>query len=361
MKIAWVCSLALAPCVLGQDPPTSWAVADLDRASAHYLRLGFEELLRRDDHVVLRRGELLTLRLGLEAQPLGATADESAVVVGVDDVAVIAEQLRTAGAAASELVARPSGAKSLRVVDPDGHALIFRSRADARHETLAVPSPDEFAAIVLELARRYPADGTHAYHWPKTGSWKGCTKDLEYGGVVFATGDPKRRAYCCGLTFELFVDAWRLWCARNGRPWRITDFDVDRVKRLQREWFGSADDKSCVHTAIVGNGLGVRIGSLDDALPGDFVQLWRANGSGHSVVFLAWEREGDTGRGAITGIRYWSTQPATKGIGEHIEWFDERGGKARVLREPLWICRVGMASPVAVRRRGASQRPRGGP
>ena len=36
----------------------------------------------------------------------------------------------------------------------------------------------------------------------------------------YAEGDDDGRAYCCGLTFEVFVDAWRVWCQRNGRPWR---------------------------------------------------------------------------------------------------------------------------------------------
>ena len=71
-----------------------------------------------------------------------------------------------------------------------------------------------------------------------------------------------------------------------------------------------------------------------DARRGDFAQIWRNNGSGHSVVFLDWVRED----GAIVGLRYWSTQPATDGIGERVERFD---GERGVDREQIWLARVG--------------------
>jgi hypothetical protein len=201
--------------------------------------------------------------------------------------------------------------------------------------TPAIPRLGELNPLVVEVLRRYPTDGTHTYHWPKTGGWKGCTKDLEYAGELLCAGDPQKRAYCCGLTFEVFLDAWRLWCQRNARPWRIRDLDLARVRALQGQWFGSEADKSCMRTALCDNQLGVRITDLEDALPGDFVQLWRHDKSGHSVVFLAWLREGKT----ITGLRYWSTQDATKGIGEREERFGTEGRSLD--RAQFWLVRAG--------------------
>lgn len=65
--------------------------------------------------------------------------------------------------------------------------------------------------------------------------------------------------------------------------------------------------------ALPAQKLGERIAALDDARPGDFVQMWNADeSSGHSMVFLGWNR---ADAGAITGIRYWSSQPWTDGIG----------------------------------------------
>jgi hypothetical protein len=62
---------------------------------------------------------------------------------------------------------------------------------------------------------------------------------------------------------------------------------------------------------------------LKDARPGDFLILWRANGSGHSVVFLGWAWK-DKRR---VGIRYRSSQPGTNGIGDLTEYFAGHEGR----------------------------------
>jgi hypothetical protein len=58
------------------------------------------------------------------------------------------------------------------------------------------------------------------------------------------------------------------------------------------------------------------------------VQLWRWSGSGHSVIFVNWVRDENQ---QITGMRYWSSQRATNGIGYRTEYFgQEKGLKAEV-------------------------------
>ncbi len=219
--------------------------------------------------------------------------------------------------------------------------LLAPAKADStRHD---VPAPGELNSYVLEVLASYPADGTHRYWWPrgKDGrGWSGNTRDLRYGGKVLFRGDPQGRAYCCGLTFEVFVRAWRLWCKRTNRPWTIHGLDASGVRRLQKQWFGSSKDKTCIRTALVANGLGTRITDWKQARAGDFVQLWRANGSGHSVVFLDWVRKDDR----VIGLEYWSTQKSTKGIGRRKEYFLASKGKRRLLREKLYLCRVGVAN-----------------
>jgi hypothetical protein len=142
-------------------------------------------------------------------------------------------------------------------------------------------------------------------------------------------GDPKGRAYCCGLTFEVFLDAWKLWCHRQARPWRIRDLDLEDVRRLQSQWFGSKDDRTCLRTAFVENGLGTRLLDFEKAQPGDFVQLWRNNGSGHSGK-----------NGEISGLRYWSTQNRTNGVGEATETFGSRPNEMK--RDEFYLCRAGV-------------------
>jgi hypothetical protein len=206
----------------------------------------------------------------------------------------------------------------------------------------AIPELGALNARILETLRAYPTDGTHAYHWPKSGTWCGNTKDLHYGGELFAAGDAQKRAYCCGLTFEVFLEAYRAWCESAERPFALPGLpDRAALKSFQRSWFGSDGDTTTMQNALVKAGLGVAIRKLDDALPGDFVQLWRNGGSGHAVIFLGWVRE----KQKITGLRYWSTQKSTNGIGERTESIGD--GKNAIDVQRLHIARVGVrpASP----------------
>ncbi|MCA9319159.1 MAG: hypothetical protein KDB53_00420 [Planctomycetes bacterium] len=201
----------------------------------------------------------------------------------------------------------------------------------------AIPKDGDFNRQVMKIVESYPTDGTHAYHWPKSGTWRGCTRDLNYGGELLFEGDAEKRAYCCGLTFEVFFRAWEAWCRDEKVPFKIAGRDAAGVRKLQQQWFGSSDDKSCLRTAIVDGGLGFELAEKDwkKAKPGDFVQLWRNSGSGHSVVFIDWVEK----NGRIQGLEYWSVQKSTRGIGRRKEMFGE--GKGDLDRTKFWICRVG--------------------
>jgi hypothetical protein len=220
------------------------------------------------------------------------------------------------------------------------HAVLLLLALGACEDPRRLPPLGRFNAHVLAVAASYPTDGTHRYHWPRAGTWKGNARTLRYGGEVIAEGDPEGRCHCSGLTFEVFFQAFERWCAAEGRPFRILDLDAAGVRRLQREWFGSPEDRATLHTALTRNGLGVRIADWEDARPGDFVQLWRHSGSGHAVVFRGWDRDSE---GRIQGIRYWSTQGSTDGIGERSERFGEDG--SAVKRDEFWLCRVGEPPP----------------
>ncbi|MHC4607570.1 MAG: hypothetical protein ACYTAF_11685 [Planctomycetota bacterium] len=164
-------------------------------------------------------------------------------------------------------------------------------------------------ALVLDVLREYPADGSYGYFWPKEGAWEGTTKDVVYGGRKLATGDPQRRSYCCGLMFEVYVEA--LVRAHGGPAPGVT---ADDLHELRLRMFGDSKQKPerrrLVQFALESTGLG-RAVDPTDARPGDFVQFWRSNGTGHSAVFLGWTDDG--------GIRYWSTQESTGGIAEKTE------------------------------------------
>lgn len=195
-------------------------------------------------------------------------------------------------------------------------------RAVAGRTARALPAPGELNAYVVDVLESYPTDGTHAYWWPKTGSWAGNVRTLRYDGEVLLEGDPEGRAFCCGLTFEVFLQAWQAWAAATDRPATLPGFDRAAVLALKDAWFGTDGDRTTLHGALTRSGLGVSIDALEDAREGDFVQFWRHSGSGHSVIFRRWVRDAD---GTITGLAYWSVQGSTSGISEHTESFGDPG------------------------------------
>ncbi len=208
----------------------------------------------------------------------------------------------------------------------------------AASEKPVVPPAGEFHEALLAVIATYPTDGTHAYWWPKDSAWAGTTRDLVYQGQVVAEGDPQGRCYCCGLTFEVFFRAWEKWCTDRKRTFRIGDLTAEALLAMRGLWYGSgADgDRTLIRHALVTHRLGFAVDSLADARPGDFVQFWRKSGSGHSVVFQAWVRGAD---GGIRGIRYWSCQKATQGIGVREEEF---GGEQGVDPAQVYVARVGL-------------------
>jgi len=215
-----------------------------------------------------------------------------------------------------------------------GHAACSE---DAETPPPRLPKLGAFNEHVLSIVGTYPTDGTHGYHWPRRGSWLGFTRDMRYQGELLGGGDEKGRCHCSGLTLEVFLRAWARWSRATGGDGRILDLDLDDVRAFQRAWFGTSGDRATPHTALTEAGLGVRIADWEKARPGDFVQLWRHSGSGHSCIFQGWVRES----GKIVGLRYWSTQSSTKGIGSRVERFGDAGSKLK--RDELYVVRVGEA------------------
>jgi hypothetical protein len=169
----------------------------------------------------------------------------------------------------------------------------------------------------LDVIAQYPTDGTHDYWWPRGGEsgYDGCTEDLYFGGEKVMEGEPGRRTFCCGLTLEVFVKAYNTWLEQHPEAEAaITPSDWSEFQRL---WFVPAVNESGPSAAIESFGLGRTI-DKPEVRPGDFVQIWRRQGSGHSVIFLDWER-GESGQ--VTGFRYWSSQPSTDGIAVNTEHF----------------------------------------
>jgi hypothetical protein len=176
-----------------------------------------------------------------------------------------------------------------------------------------MPTPTELLNTrIRDAAGGLPRRG--GYEWPtpdKTAG--GCTIDLTIDGqAVLRAGKPRPGmksppTYCCGITLEIFWRGWKRLAADYGLPF-MGGLGLADAKQLQRAWF-CVDTRKGALDALVPLGLGVEV-AANDARPGDFAQLWRRSGSGHSVMVLG-----------IAGgrISYFSTQKSTQGIGSTTE------------------------------------------
>lgn len=296
-----------------------------------------------DDKLAIKRGEA-TVALGSEGQAATPPPAVMAVVAGKSGGKATLDVSFARGRKGKpgdepRFEPRERRIATARRPTPPG----TRSALGKRPENPHLPGTGEFNQAVLDVIVSYPTDGKHGYWWPKEGGWLGTTRDLKYGGKTIAVGDPLGRCYCSGITFEAFFRAWEAWSGQDSDSLRIGNMDVPAINRFRKLWYGADSSagkeaqRKTLQYALTSMDLGSVVGDLNDAKPGDFVQLWRANGGGHSAVFLSWVREAG---GSISRIRYWSSQGSTNGIGVK----EESVGPKAVLPEEIYIVRVGGAA-----------------
>jgi len=165
--------------------------------------------------------------------------------------------------------------------------------------------------LVVEEILKYPRSGVHNYYWPRKGElvYDGCTTDVFYRGTKVMVGEPKARTYCCGLTLEVF------YRVLGNIPSSRAVTEVIPPEKLKTLWFCTSIFAPGPGDAMRAAGVGKAV-NPDEAMAGDFVQIWRNNRSGHSVIFVSWAYDQS---GRRVGMHYWSTQEATDGIGFAVE------------------------------------------
>lgn len=181
----------------------------------------------------------------------------------------------------------------------------------------------DFNDYVLDMIEYYQRDGRYAYNW--SSGYGGVTQDLYYKGtrILKESPDGSGITYCCGITFEAFFRSMSFLHEDLDRNETIGSMTASDMQHFQQLWFVTSDPHRGPDLAMETYNIGESIDDFSNVRSGDFLQIWRTGGTGHSVIFLDWTTNtaGDT-----TGIRYWSTQPSTDGINYNIEYFPAYGG-----------------------------------
>lgn len=194
--------------------------------------------------------------------------------------------------------------------------------------SLLAPAPVRAATPVLEIARSFDDGG--GYEWS---SGSGSPQTIEFAGETILP-DQEKGTYCSGFTFSVVMQAANERGLLRGK-------NADEIRRFQKEWYGvpkDAQEKQCV-LAMERLGIGAEV-KLSEAKPGDFVQIWRNNKSGHSVVLVELICDG----GRVVGLNYRSSQKSTDGVGDRVEFFaDAPGREGAVLRNRTYVGRLAEA------------------
>lgn len=175
----------------------------------------------------------------------------------------------------------------------------------------------------IEKLETYPTDGAHPYSW--VGAYDGVTEDIFYKGQRIARANPNgsKSCFCCGLTFEVFFNAMQQLNSDLGNGEDVNGMTVSEIRNFLHLWFVLDLWGDGPGAAMQAYGIGSVIANWEDVQSGDFVQLWRTTGSGHSVIFINWITNNSDEK---VGIRYWSTQGSTNGINYNTEYFTGAGG-----------------------------------
>jgi hypothetical protein len=154
------------------------------------------------------------------------------------------------------------------------------------------------------------------YKW---GGNTGVPTDIVFKGKTILDKGAGGKTHCSGFTFWTLINA-------ADRLGLLKDKTSSQIQKLQKECFGGGEKGSDIwwkqgQEATKNLGIGFPV-EFKDAKSGDFAQIWRKDGSGHSVIFIDWVKEGDN----IVGIKYRGSQPSTDGIGDRTEYTKgERG------------------------------------
>jgi hypothetical protein len=167
-----------------------------------------------------------------------------------------------------------------------------------------------YVVLAINDTALYPKDGTYPYCWSYYGDDCGDMWGQIWGGWYLGEHlfDGGEDCFCSGHTIEMFLDAYQRYQELNDLEiWEgygaLTLDDVD-LGAFYQHWqgYGVASTASAAN-AFESAGIGEELpeSRWDEATTGDFVNLSRSTGTGHSVIFVDWVWDG----GERVGLRYY--------------------------------------------------------
>jgi len=169
--------------------------------------------------------------------------------------------------------------------------------------------PDGFNRYVIQAVNdwtRFPKNGAYPYCWRDCPGSMGLIHPVSYLGETLWDGSAT--CFCTGHTLEIFLAAVRSWQAANGldesEPFGDLSLDSVQGGEFYQYWQGyGVTFQASSADAFASTDIGYAVGpdAWRTALPGDFVNLSRINGTGHSAIFISWI----TQHGEIAGLRYY--------------------------------------------------------
>jgi MYXO-CTERM domain-containing protein len=161
-----------------------------------------------------------------------------------------------------------------------------------------------FNAYIISAAKAF---GQADYLW----EGDGVTRKIYYQGALIAQPYAAGKCHCVGATFQVYMTAFEAWDKTyGGSAGSLKGLTVAQVKKMRQIWYVATSDEAGSAAALPAYGLGAKVSDGSKARQGDVVQLWRNNGSGHSVIFDHWVVSG----GKTTGIAYFSCQSSGPGF-----------------------------------------------
>ncbi len=181
----------------------------------------------------------------------------------------------------------------------------------------------DYGTDIISVANKFSGGG---YQW---GGVSGVCIPLYHNGKLIRSYDEGGPSHCCGYTLSIaFIAATNRGLFDNKSQNEVSKFSSD--------WYsaGGANGKLCVQ-ALENIGIGSEV-TLEESIEGDFCQIWRTNGSGHSVILIS-HIYGDNNE--IIGINYRSSQKSTDGIGNTKEYFSD-SGRGKMSKEHTYFGRM---------------------